>query len=70
MVRMVKGTTGRRGRGHKGCTDNEDEHESAPWEGEEQDDDPRGDLRDLYNEEEDPDADDYDWAAGDDEEED
>jgi len=67
---MVKSTTGRRGRGHKGCTDSEHKREKAPWELEEQDDDPQGDLRDLYNDTEDPVSDDYDWAAGDDEEED
>lgn len=67
---MVKSTTGRRGRGQQGSTDNENDHGEASWEWEDHDDDPRGDLRDLYNESEDPDATDYDWAAAEDEDND
>jgi|GEM_PF-1681873 len=67
---MVKSTTGRRGRDYKGSTDNVNDHGKAPWEWEEQDDDPRGNLRDPYDETEDPGTDDYDWAAEEDEDDD
>jgi hypothetical protein len=67
---MVKSTTGRRGRGHTDSTDHENGQGNAPWEWDGHDDDPQGDLRDLYNEPEEPGADDYDWAAEEDEEDD
>jgi hypothetical protein len=67
---MVKSATGRRGRGQKDSTDLKDAHGKAPWDWEEQDEDPQGDLRDLYNAPEDSESDDYDWAAEEDEEDD
>jgi hypothetical protein len=70
VVRMVKSTTGRRGRGHKGSTDQENGHGKAPWEWEDHDDDLRGDLRDLYAGTEEPGTDDYNWAAAEDEDDD
>lgn len=63
-ILMAKNTTARRGRMHKARGDDDLERQyDDPWAGDSMDNDPRGDLRDSYEEPDDHGSDDYDWPS-------